>query len=96
MPHFSRLLFLKKIQRHMHSICVWDMIKQSKPLQTRYDKTYIYIYILYKNTYTCVPFQCEKNACLDYREFDLEGDLAGVPYTWYLSSQSFIRLLKLV
>ncbi len=26
----------------MHSICVWDMIKQSKPLQTRYDMTYIY------------------------------------------------------
>ncbi len=41
MPHFSRLLFLKKFQRHMHSICVWDMIIQSKPLQTRYDTTYI-------------------------------------------------------
>ncbi len=26
----------------MHSICGWDMIKQSKPLQTRYDTTYIY------------------------------------------------------
>ncbi len=26
----------------MHSICVWDMIKQSKLLQTRYDTTYIY------------------------------------------------------
>ncbi len=26
----------------MHSICVWDMIKQSKPLQTRYDAIYIY------------------------------------------------------
>ncbi len=42
MAHFSRLLFLKKIQRPMHYICVWDMIKQSKPLQTRYDTTYIY------------------------------------------------------
>ncbi len=37
-----------------------------------------------------------KNACLNYREFDLEGDLVGVPHTWYLSAQSFIRLLKLV
>ncbi len=37
-----------------------------------------------------------KNACLDYREFDLEGDLVGVPHTWYLSAQSFTRLLKLV
>ncbi len=26
----------------MHSICVGDMIKQCKPLQTRYDMTYIY------------------------------------------------------
>ncbi len=42
MPHFSLLLFLKKNQRHMHSIYVWDMIKQSKPLQTRYDTTYMY------------------------------------------------------
>ncbi len=37
-----------------------------------------------------------KNACLNYRKFDLEGDLVGVPHTWYLSAQSFIRLLKLV
>ncbi len=28
--------------------------------------------------------------------FDLEGDLVGVPHTWYLSAQSFITLLKLV
>ncbi len=26
----------------MHSIFVWNVIKQSKPLQTRYDSTYIY------------------------------------------------------
>ncbi len=37
-----------------------------------------------------------KNACLKYREFDLEGNLVGVPYTWHLSAQSFIRVLKLV
>ncbi len=37
-----------------------------------------------------------KNACLNYRKFDLEGDLVGVPHTWYLSAQSFIRPLKLV
>ncbi len=30
------------------------------------------------------------------RVFDLEGDLVRVPHTWYLSAQSFIRLLKLV
>ncbi len=37
-----------------------------------------------------------KKACLNYREFDLEGDLVGVPHTWYLSAQSFFKLLKLV
>ncbi len=35
-----------------------------------------------------------KKSCLNNREFDLEGDLVGVPHTWYLSAQSFIRLLK--
>ncbi len=34
---FRVFLFLINFQRHMHSICVWNMIKQSKPLQTRYD-----------------------------------------------------------
>ncbi len=37
-----------------------------------------------------------KNACLNYREFDLEGDLVGVPHTWCLSAQSFITRLKLI
>ncbi len=37
-----------------------------------------------------------KNACLNYREFDLEGDPVGVSHTWYLSAQSFITLLKLL
>ncbi len=41
-------------------------------------------------------FLVSKKACLNYREFDLEGDLVGVPHTWYLSAQSFIRLLKLL
>ncbi len=37
-----------------------------------------------------------KNACLNYRQFDLEGDPVGVPDAKYLSAQSFITLLKLV
>ncbi len=48
------------------------------------------------NTYICVPFKCEKNACFNYREFDLECDLEGVPHKWYLSGQSFITQLQLV
>ncbi len=35
-----------------------------------------------------------KNACLNYREFDLEGDLEGVSHTWYLSAQSIVLLVK--
>ncbi len=36
----------------MHSICVWNMIKQSKSLQTRYDTTHIYdIYYIRTHVY---------------------------------------------
>ncbi len=62
----------------MHSICVWNMIKQSKPLQTRYDTTYIYDRY-YIRTHVYVFLFSVKNACLNYREFDLEGDLVGYP-----------------
>ncbi len=72
------------------------MIKQSKPLQTKYDTTHIYDrYYIRTHVYVFL-FSVKKNACLNYREFDPEGDLVGVPHTWYLSAQSFIRLLKLV
>ncbi len=37
-----------------------------------------------------------KNVCLNYREFDREGDLVGVHHTWNLSAQPFITLIKLV
>ncbi len=40
--HFSSFLILINFQRHMNSICVWNMIKQSNPLQTRYNTTNIY------------------------------------------------------
>ncbi len=41
-------------------------------------------------------FLVRKNVRLNYRDLDLEGDLVGVPHTWYLSAQSFITLLKFV
>ncbi len=76
----------------MHSICVWDMIKQSKPLQTRYDTTYMYDrYYIRTHVYVFL-FNVKKNACFNYREFDL----VGVPHTWCFSAQSFITLVKLV
>ncbi len=33
--------------------------------------------------------------CSFFRELDLEGDLVGVPHTWYLLTQSFITLKKM-
>ncbi len=53
MLHFSRFfLFLINFERQINSMCVWNMIKQSKPLQTRYDTTYIYdIYYIRTRVY---------------------------------------------
>ncbi len=39
---FRVFLFLINFQRHMHSICVLNMIKQSKPLQRRYNRINVY------------------------------------------------------
>ncbi len=80
----------------MHSIFVWNMIDQSKPHQTRYHTTYIHDrYYVRTDIYVFLLCSVKKNACLNYREFDLEGDLMGVPHAWYLSAQSFITPLKL-
>ncbi len=79
----------------MHSICVGNVIRQSKSLQTRYDTTYI-CDRYYIRTHVYVFLFSVKNACLNYREFDLEGDVVGVAHTWYLSAQSFVTQLKLV
>ncbi len=51
--------------------------------------------IIEEHMYMC-SFLVWKNACLNYREFDLEDDLVGVPHTWYLSAQSFKTLLKFI
>ncbi len=80
----------------MHSVCVWNMIKQSKPLQTIHGRTYMCDrYYIRTHVYVFL-FSVKKNAVLNYRKFDLEGNLVGVPHTWYLSTQSFIALFKLV
>ncbi len=39
---FAFFLILLNFQRHLHSICVCNIKKPSKPLQTRYDTTHIY------------------------------------------------------
>ncbi len=65
----------------MHSICVWNMIKQSKSIQRRYARTHIYDKY-YIRTHIYVFLFSVKKTRLNYREFDLEGDLVGVPHTW--------------
>ncbi len=62
----------------MYSICVWNTYDQTKQTSS--------------NKYMC-SFLVWKYACMNYREFELKGDLVGVPYTWYLLAQSFITLL---
>ncbi len=79
----------------MHSICMWHMIKQGKPVQTRHDTTHIYDRYNVR-THMYVFLISVKTACLNYREFDIVGGLVGVSHTWYLSAQSFITLFKLV
>ncbi len=79
----------------MHSICVWNMIKQSKPLQTSYDRTYIYDRYCIR-THVYVFLFRVKSACLNYREFDLDGDLVVVPHTRHISAQSIKTCLKAV
>ncbi len=71
------------------------MIKQSKSLQTRYNTTHIYDRYYVRTHVRVFLFSVKKNACLNYREFDLEGDHVWVPNTWYLAAQSFITQLNL-
>ncbi len=51
--------------------------------------------IIKEHMYMC-SFLVWKKSCLNYREFDLEDDLVGVPNAWNSSVQSFITLFKLV
>ncbi len=73
-------------------MCVeYDKTKQTPSNKIVYD---IYIYDRHNiRTHVCVfLFNMKKTGGWNYREFDLEGDLVGVPHTWYLSAQSFITL----
>ncbi len=77
-------------------MCVeYDKTKQTPSNKILY---HIYIYDRYylRTLVYMFLFSVKKNARLNYCEFDLEGYLVGVPHTWYLSTQSFTTLLKLV
>ncbi len=73
----------------MHSIFVWYMLQQSDSIWTRYDTTYAYEkYSPITNVYVFLWIM-KKKTYFNYRKFDLEDELVGVPHTWYLSDQSF-------
>ncbi len=62
----------------MHSICVRNMIKQSKPLQTRYYKTYIYDRYYIRTHVYLFLFSVIKRV-FELSRVYLEGDLVGYP-----------------
>ncbi len=57
----------------MHSIFVWNMIKQSEPFDIRYDSTHIYDRYYVKTHVHVFLFSVKIIACFNYREFDIRG-----------------------
>ncbi len=55
------------------------------------DTTYIYDRYYIRTHVYVLLFSVKKNACLNYREFDLDVDLIGVPQTWYISIKTFLK-----
>ncbi len=75
---------------------VWDMIKQSKPLQTRYDTTYIYDRYYVRTHVYVFLLSVKKTRVWIIASLTLKVILWGYPIHGFLSAQSFIRLVKLV
>ncbi len=96
MLHFSRFLFFINFQRHMHSICVWNMIEQSKPLQTWYDTTYISdIYYIRTHVYVFL-FSVKKCVFELSRVWPWRWPCGCTPYVVYIGPvfhNSTVRLL---
>ncbi len=67
MLHFPRFLFLVNFQRHMYSLCVCNMIKQGKSLQTRYAATDIYDrYYIRTHVYDFYDFDPKVTSWVDH------------------------------
>ncbi len=87
MLHFSRFLFLINFQWLMHSICVWNVIKQSKSLQTRYNRTFIYIYDRYytrTHIYMCSFLVWKKRVFELSRVWPWRWPCGGTPYMVFI------------
>ncbi len=82
--HGSFFPFLINFQRHMHSLYVWNMIKQSKSLQTRYDTTYIYdIYYIRIHMYVLF-FSVKKRVSELSRVWPWRWRRGGTPYMVFI------------
>ncbi len=83
---FFAFIISKKFQRHMHSICVWDMIKQSKPLQTRYDTTYIYDRYYIRTHVYVLLFSVKKRVFELSQVWPWRWPHGGTPYMEFIGS----------
>ncbi len=78
--HFSRFLFLINFQRHVHSICVWNMIKQNKSLQTTYDTTHKYDRYYIRTHVNVFLFSVKKRVFELSRVWPWRWPRGGTPY----------------
>ncbi len=81
-------VFLINFQRHLHSIYVWNMIKQGKPLQTRYDTTHSYDrYFIRTHVYVFL-FSVKKTVFELSRVWPWRWPREGTPYMVFIGPVS--------
>ncbi len=81
---FCVFLFLINFQRHTHSIFVWNMIKQSKSLQTRYETTYKYHRYYIRTHVYVLLFSVKKRAFELSRVWPWRWPRGGTPYMVFI------------
>ncbi len=92
MLHFTCFLFFINFQRHMHSICVWNLIKQSKYFQTRHETAYIYDGYYIRTYVYLVLFSVKKCVFELSRVWPWRWPLAGtLYYNFRLISRSVLH-----
>ncbi len=84
MIHFSRFLFVINFKRHMHSICMWNMVKHSEPLQARYDRTYIYDRYYIRTHVHLFLFSVKKRVFELSRVWPWRRPCGGTPYVVFI------------
>ncbi len=49
--------------------------------------------IMLEHMYICLSFKCEKNACLNDREFDLESDLVFIGPVFHNTTKTRLKIV---